>query len=31
MSVEEVRGLLKENKIMQAMHVCCLMYALERI
>lgn len=31
MSVEEVRGLLKENKIMQAMHVSCLMYAMERI
>ena len=31
MSVEEVSGLLKENKIMQAMHVSCLMYAMERI
>jgi ADP-ribose pyrophosphatase len=30
-SVDEVRELLKENKIIQAMHVTCIMYALERL
>jgi len=28
-SVEEMKGLLKDNKIMQAMHGSCVMYALE--
>ncbi|MEJ0106999.1 MAG: NUDIX hydrolase [Bacteroidota bacterium] len=31
MSVKEVKKLLKENKIMQAMHVTCLLYALEKL
>ncbi len=30
-SVEELKQLLRENKIVQAMHVACIMYALERI
>jgi len=29
-SIEEVKQLLKENKIVQAMHVSCILYALER-
>ena len=31
MSVSEVRRLIKENRIIQAMHVTCLMYGLERL
>lgn len=31
LSVEEIKQLLKENKILQAMHVTCIMYALERM
>lgn len=30
-SVEEIKQLLKENKIIQAMHVTCIMYALEKL
>ncbi len=30
-SLEELRQLLKENKIIQAMHVTCIMYGLERM
>ncbi len=30
-SVDEVKQLLKENKIIQAMHVTCLVYALEKM
>jgi len=30
-SVDEIRQLLKENKIIQAMHVTCIMYALEKL
>lgn len=30
-SIDEVKQLLKENKIVQAMHVSCMMYALERL
>jgi ADP-ribose pyrophosphatase len=30
-TVDEVKQLLKENKIIQAMHVTCLMYALEKL
>jgi ADP-ribose pyrophosphatase len=31
LSVEEVKGLLRENKIIQAMHVTCLMYAFREM
>jgi len=31
MTVKEVKKLLKENKIMQAMHVTCLLYAFQKI
>lgn len=31
LSVEEVKVLLKENKIIQSMHVTCLLYALEKL
>ena len=31
MTVDEVRKLITENKIVQAMHVSCLMYGLERM
>lgn len=31
MSIDEVKTLLKENKIVQSMHVTCLMYALARL
>lgn len=31
MSVEELKQLLRENKIIQAMHVSCIMYGLERL
>lgn len=31
LSIEELKQLLKENKIMQAMHVSCIMYALEKM
>ncbi len=30
-SVEELKQLLRENKIVQAMHVACIMYALEKM
>ena len=30
-SMEELKQLLRENKIMQAMHVSCIMYALEKL
>jgi len=30
-SMDEVKQLLKENKIIQAMHVTCLVYALEKM
>ena len=30
-TIEEVKELLKENKIIQAMHVTCIMYAFEKI
>ena len=31
LSVDEVKQLLKENKILQSMHVTCIMYALEKL
>ena len=31
LSMEELKQLLKENKIIQAMHVTCIMYALEKL
>jgi ADP-ribose pyrophosphatase len=30
-SIGELKQLLKENKIVQAMHVSCIVYALERL
>ena len=30
-SINELKQLLKENKIIQAMHVTCIMYALEKL
>jgi 8-oxo-dGTP pyrophosphatase MutT (NUDIX family) len=30
-SIEEVKQMIKENKIVQAMHVTCIMYALEKM
>jgi len=30
-SIDEVKKLLRENKIVQAMHVTCILYALEKI
>lgn len=30
-SIEELKQLLRENKIVQAMHVSCILYALEKI
>lgn len=30
-SMEELKQLLRENKIIQSMHVACILYALERI
>jgi 8-oxo-dGTP pyrophosphatase MutT (NUDIX family) len=30
-TVEEVKQLIRENKIIQAMHVTCIMYALEKL
>ncbi len=30
-SVEELKKLIRENKIVQAMHVTCIMYALDRL
>jgi ADP-ribose pyrophosphatase len=30
-SVEEVKQMIRENKIVQAMHVTCIMYALEKM
>jgi ADP-ribose pyrophosphatase len=30
-SIEEVKQMLKENKIVQAMHVSCLLYAFEKM
>ena len=31
MSVEEVKGLVRENKMMQSLHVNCILYALMRM
>lgn len=31
LTIEEVKQLLKENKILQAMHVSCILYALEKL
>lgn len=31
LSIDELKQLLKENKIMQAMHVSCIMYALQKM
>jgi ADP-ribose pyrophosphatase len=31
LSIDEVKQLLRENKIVQAMHVSCLLYALEKL
>ncbi len=31
LSVDELKQLLRENKIVQAMHLSCIMYALERL
>lgn len=31
MSIDEVKSLVKENKIMQSLHVNCIMYALMRL
>lgn len=30
-SIDEIRQLIRENKIIQAMHVSCLLYALEKL
>ncbi|HEX6192034.1 MAG TPA: NUDIX hydrolase [Chitinophagaceae bacterium] len=30
-AIEEVKQMLRENKIIQAMHVTCMMYALEKL
>jgi ADP-ribose pyrophosphatase len=30
-TIDEVKNLLKENKIIQAMHVTCMMYAFEKL
>ena len=30
-TIEEVKQLLRENKIIQSMHVACILYALERL
>jgi 8-oxo-dGTP pyrophosphatase MutT (NUDIX family) len=30
-SIEEVKQLIKENRIVQSMHVACIMYALEKL
>lgn len=31
LSIEELKQLLRENRIMQAMHVSCIMYGLEKL
>jgi hypothetical protein len=31
MTIEEVKQLVKENKIMQSLHVNCIFYALARL
>lgn len=31
LSIEELKQLIRENKIIQSMHVACIMYALEKI
>lgn len=31
LSIEELKQLLRENKILQAMHMACIIYALERM
>jgi len=31
LSIEELKRLVKENKLVQAMHVSCIMYALEKL
>ena len=30
-SIDELKNLVKENKIVQAMHVTCILYALEKL
>jgi ADP-ribose pyrophosphatase len=30
-SMDELKQMLKENKFVQAMHVTCIMYALEKL
>jgi ADP-ribose pyrophosphatase len=30
-SIDELKQLLKENKIIQAMHVSCILYAFEKM
>ncbi len=30
-SIDEVKQMIKENKIVQAMHVTCILYALEKL
>ena len=30
-SIEELKKLVRENKIVQAMHVTCILYALEKL
>jgi hypothetical protein len=31
LSVEELKTLLRENRIVQSMHVSCILYALEKM
>ena len=31
LALDELKHLLKENKIIQAMHVSCMLYALEKL
>ena len=30
-SIDELKNLVRENKIIQAMHVTCILYALEKL
>jgi 8-oxo-dGTP pyrophosphatase MutT (NUDIX family) len=30
-TIDEVKQLLRENRIMQAMHICCILYAFEKL
>jgi uncharacterized protein (DUF1330 family) len=30
-SIEELKKLVRENKIVQAMHITCILYALEKL